>query len=450
MIRRSLALCCSGRALYHAPLLAYVPSGVPSVARLKLQPGAVRALRGSPGKWATYSDTVVPGLELRVSPRGARLWSLRFRWHGAQPRLTLGSLARVGLARARALARVAQGQVAAGIDPRRGAAKEAGGPVTVGALCAEALAGLALADSTRREWTRLLERNLPRAIRDMPAAELDRGTIRRLGAGILKRGARTQAIHTFEALRRVYSWGVGQERIPGTPFVGLEPPAQRRVSGRWLSTEELRALWAALNALDLLAEYDRAGVGAGHDWRRGLLNHGPYVDATRLLVLTAARREMVLGARRSEFEALADPERARWIVPAKRMKGRRDHVVPLSPQARAIVERRLASGGELLFPARGGKGPMTWSSRFVRDLRDLVDAIAGRTLPAWTIHNLRHSAATHLVEDLAIAPDVVSLILAHRPSGPAIRHVYLRAERLAERREALTRWATWVGALAGK
>lgn len=82
-------------------------------------------------------------------------------------------------------------------------------------------------------------------------------------------------------------------------------------------------------------------------------------------------------------------------------------------------------------------------------LRHYPDLIAGRKLPSWHLHNLRHSMATHAVEDLGISSDVVSLLLSHRPAGPAVSRIYTRAERLNERREALTRWAQWIDGLLG-
>ena len=69
----------------------------------------------------------------------------------------------------------------------------------------------------------------------------------------------------------------------------------------------------------------------------------PYTDAVRLLLLTGVRRDMVLGMRRSELEDIGGRE-PRWAIPggfAGRSKSGRPHVVPLSPQALAVIEPRL-------------------------------------------------------------------------------------------------------------
>jgi integrase len=63
--------------------------------------------------------------------------------------------------------------------------------------------------------------------------------------------------------------------------------------------------------------------------------HRAYADATALLLLTGARRGEVLGLRRSEVQGTT------WVIPAGRDKTGREHAVPLSAAALAIVRRRL-------------------------------------------------------------------------------------------------------------
>ena len=100
--------------------------------------------------------------------------------------------------------------------------------------------------------------------------------------------------------------------------------------------------------------------------------------------------------------------------------------MPLSPAALEVIRRRLAVVPEdLLFPvARKGRlhhtakdAPMTWSSRFVRELRGAADEQLGEPMPRWTIHNIRHTAGTHMREDLKVSREVVSIILGHALGG---------------------------------
>ena len=74
-----------------------------------------------------------------------------------------------------------------------------------------------------------------------------------------------------------------------------------------------------------------------------------------------------------------------------------------------------------------------------------MDQHLGHEAPAWTIHNLRHTMATHLEEQLGVREKVVALILGHSHGSTATR-IYGRAELLQERRTALQAYADWLDA----
>lgn len=369
------------------------------------------------GKLTTdYFDEHVPGLVLRVSPT-RRSWGLMYSRRGKTKRFGLGRLEHVDLAEARKQAKTLLARIALGDDPAAVRAAERAAALTIADLGRAALAALELRPTTEKEWGRLLEREIIPALGDESAAALSRTRIREWGAGLAKRSPST-ATHAFEVLRRIYSWAVQTDRLQGSPFVQLPPPAARKISGRVLSTQELRALLLALDELP-----------------------GAYSDAVLLLLLTMTRREMVLGARQSERDG------ARWVVPVERSKGGREHVVPLSGPAAAIFDRR-AELGDLLFPpgrpAAEGEH-LWWSSRYIRDLKRRLDAHLKAKAARWSIHGLRHTAATHLREDLGVDRDVVRLLLAHARLDVSGR--YDRAELLQERRGALEAWAAWLDTL---
>jgi integrase len=307
-------------------------------------------------------------------------------------------------------------------------------PVTVKDLVEECLKALDLRDSTRKDWRRIADVEILPRLGARPLAELSRGEVRRWSAAILERSRHT-ANTAFKVLRRAYSWGIAQDLVQASPFLGLPRPAPEVRNSRWLRPHELRALWQALRR-----------VAAGSF----------YPDVVRLLLLTALRRGEVLGARREEFEGIAGKE-PRWIVPASRMKGAREHVVPLSRQAAAIVRARLkAVKGSCLFPTLEADRPAPWISRFSELLQAKMAELVQKELenPAakverWTIHSLRHTVATHMQDTLQVQDGVVALVLAHRPPGLTdVDGIYLRGRRLEERRQALQRWADWLARTA--
>lgn len=391
------------------------------------------------------------GLRFDVRATGARTWVMRYKTRTGRPRThVLGRYPEMTLAEARAEGRRVRALVDLGKDPlserlaerqaAKAAALQATGERTIEVLGRRCVA--ALPPASRKERLRLLEHDIIPALGHRQAAELTRAEIRAWASRIARR-APVVANRAFELLRRIYSWSIGQDLLEATPFVLLDKPSEEEASDRVLSAEEIRVLCLACARRD-----------------------GQYEHAVRLLLLTGVRQQMVVGMSRAELEALDGPE-PRWVIPAQRTKGKRPWVVPLSTQAVAIIRRRLslAAGAHLFPPLRKEKGrarplpTMRWSSKAVEVLRaemerirvaEAVEAEAPKPepIPRWTIHNLRHTVATHLREDLGVDEVVAALIIGHKPPGRAgATRIYQRAELLGERRAALQRWADWLDGL---
>ena len=142
--------------------------------------------------------------------------------------------------------------------------------------------------------------------------------------------------------------------------------------------------------------------------------------AARFMLLTAARREEVVGAIWAEI----DLERGTWTIPASRRKDTRapsrrrrraaaDHVVPLSRQARGLLET-LGQGGEGELVFVGGRGSKLtnwprWSAQIEKRIG----------VASVTPHTLRRTAAT-MAGDLGCAPHVISAMLGHRAIGGSL------------------------------
>jgi integrase len=148
--------------------------------------------------------------------------------------------------------------------------------------------------------------------------------------------------------------------------------------------------------------------------------------AFEFLVLTAGRAGEIRGARWSEI----DWEARTWVVPAERMKMRRQHRVALSSAAMAILRRaKELSRSDVIFPGRNGKKPIG-ENAFMDILRRLeYDA---------TAHGMRSCFSTWARES-RWAEDLRELALAHGENDQSAEP-YLRDDLLEPRRPMMEAW----------
>ena len=158
--------------------------------------------------------------------------------------------------------------------------------------------------------------------------------------------------------------------------------------------------------------------------------------AFEFLVLTAARSGEVRGATWSEI----DTDAATWTIPGERMKGGREHRVPLSDRALKVLEeaRALDDGSGLVFPAPAGRKPMSDStlSKLLRELG--IDAVP---------HGFRSTFRDWCSEAAHAPREVAEACLAHVVRG--VEGAYARSDLLDRRRKLMDRWAAYLASDAG-
>ena len=161
-----------------------------------------------------------------------------------------------------------------------------------------------------------------------------------------------------------------------------------------------------------------------------MLGDDPFSEIVRVLILT--------GQRRSEVGELAwnevDFDRGLIVLPAIRVKNGRQHEVPLSSQARAVLERQPRKN-EFVFGCRWA----SWSEpKAALDKR--LNGMA-----KWTLHDLRRSAATMMADRLDVQPHIVEAVLNHYSGHRAgVAGIYQRAKYQDQMRAALETWGTYV------
>lgn len=378
---------------------------------------------GKGGARALYRDTVLTGLELRVSASGSRVYRVRYGREGNKA-VNLGDARVVALADARDKARAILGRVAAGEDPAgeraQARATRAASADNVEALARRLVTEAELADSTRRSWLWILDRHIFPKLGGRAPGEVTRGDVRDLLAGV---ESKTVSNDVFKVLRWVYARAVEADLVPFSPCAGLRKPGKERPRDRTLTRAELRALWLA------------AGEA------------GPYGVAVRFALLTGQRRGEVFGMRRAEV----DLDARVWRIPAARAKSRRAHDVPLVADVLDVLAEPLASSGDdgRVFPI----APTSKAWRRLLVAAGLLDGAAETAAPpagrrAWAalpmrFHDLRRTLRDVLTRDLGVNVAVAEAVLGH--AAPRLIATYAPSGvPLADVRRALDKWARHV------
>jgi len=216
---------------------------------------------------------------------------------------------------------------------------------------------------------------------------------------------------------------VAQDHVQFRGSAGLDRSlAHGRNKGAWrqgdaaiLTDDELRALWAAADALE-----------------------HPYRGFVQLLILTGQRRTEVAGLRWSEI----DLGGAVWTLPASRAKNKVEHAIPLSGPAIAILRSvpRIAYS-EFIFTI-SGRTPVRGYGIIKHRLDRLMPDI-----PPWVLHDIRRTVASGMA-GLGINLPVIEKLLNHvSGSFGGIVGIYQRHDFAEPKRAAMDAWARHVEAL---
>jgi integrase len=150
--------------------------------------------------------------------------------------------------------------------------------------------------------------------------------------------------------------------------------------------------------------------------------------AFEFMVLTAARAGEVRGSEWSEV----DLKTATWTVPAARMKARREHRVPLSDRALAILReaKGLGDGKGLIFPNKRSGKPITNMG-----LTRMLERLEISAVP----HGFRSSFKDWTIEQTSTPWAVAEAALAHN-LGNSTEIAYARSDLFAKRRLLMQQW----------
>ena len=392
-------------------------------AREKLKALSVERLSKRPG---LYGDG--GGLCLRVTSATACSWVFRYMIDRKAHEMGLGNYPDIGLADARTRAAEARGIKATGEDPiaHRNAAKRA--------ALAEAAKAVTFKDAAQSyidghragwrnakhaaQWETTLATYAEPIIGALGVQAIDTGLVLKVLEPIWATKSETasrlrgriEAVLDWAKVRG-YRSGENPARWRGHLDKLLPAPAKVRRVEHYAAAafDELAGFMAALRAQE--------GVAA---------------RALEFAILTAARTGEVIGAKRGEVDLVAKV----WVVPGDRMKAGREHRVPLSARAAAIVkemEPDPVTGETLLFPgSRGGKSLSNMA------LLMLLRRMGRDDL---TAHGFRSTFRDWAAERTSFPSELAEMALAHAV-GNKVEAAYRRGDLFEKRRAMMEQWAT--------
>ncbi len=394
------------------------------------------------GKRLELRDDQEPGLTFRVTDKGVRSWSIRYRNAGGEHRRKLiGPYPSISLAKAREEARKIKGTVAGGADvvatERLTKAEEKRKRLNTLTGLAEAYFNDAELGthrsnakpkraSTITEEKRVFEVMVKPEFGSEPVAKITRAEIQAFVTKQSKKAA-SRGRSCLNVIRQLMSYGIRQGVVETNAAHDIAVTAAEPRE-RVLTDAELQAVWKAC---------ERPGD------IKGLHMSLDMGIALRLAIVTMQRGIEVTGMAWSEI----DEDAKTWLIPADRMKGKRPHLVPLSDLALKILKeaKETIKGEDFVFYSARTEQPVDRRS-FSRAMNRLMKELK---LPAATPHDFRRTGATNLTsERVGIPRFIVSQVIAHAgdTGGAAAvtgRH-YDRNDYLPEKRRALDAWAALV------
>lgn len=381
------------------------------------------------------------GLYLCVKPSGTKSWVFRFQIEGKRREMGLGALQFLEPVKARAEAARLKSEVAAGRDPldARRDAKRAQAAEIVREEAQRTRDEMTFRKASEhyisnhkagwrnakhaQQWGNTLKTYAFPVIGDLPVADVSAEHVVKILQPIWSTKSETASrlrmrIEAILNASKLMGWRTGEN--PAVYKGGLEAVLPPISKVRKVRHHPAMPFTEAASFMERLRQ--REGISP---------------RALEFCILTAARSGEVRNASWPDI----DLEACIWTVPADRMKAAREHRVPLSDAAVAILAampRHVRSN--LIFPGMQGQ-PMSDMS--------LSAVLKRMELGHFTVHGFRSTFRDWAAETTHHASETVEMALAHT-IGNKVEAAYRRGDLFAKRRELMDDWTAFLGGGNGR
>ena len=349
------------------------------------------------------------GLYLFLAPTGSKLWRYDYRHEGKRKTMSFGAWPKVSLATARGMRDIAKASIGDGYDPSerpKGTAHN-----SFEGVCDEWLTAQTWVPAHKDRVTSRFVEDVYRHIGKLRLDLITPAEILKLLRRIEARGALDVAKRVRQSIGAVFRYGVATGRASRDPSADLmdamKPPAR---------TQHM----AALKVGEVKDFFERLRI---YDGETGTS------DAIEMVMHTFVRTNEIRFAKWEEFDGDL------WRIPGDRMKMHRDHIVPITAPAKAILAR-LKKDNTTEWVVPGLRGPISQNTLIYAVYRM---GYHSRT----TVHGFRGLASTVLNESGWWRTDAIERQLAHVPENQ-VRSAYNAAQYLDERKRMMAWWSNWL------
>lgn len=359
------------------------------------------------------------GLWLQIRDGGSKQWVFRYTRQGVHRHMGLGSVVTVSLAEARERARQARQSLVEGRDPiqdKRDA---------IAALRIAEARTLTFAEATEQflrahgdgwknpkhyaQWRSTLTTYAFPVFGDLPVGAIDVALVVKALSPIWQTTNET-AHRTRQRIKRVLDFAAAQGLRTGPNPAEWDGNLEHLLAKRSKAEQQHHDALPYVDLPDFMADL------------RG--NESLSARALEFTILTAARTSETILAEWCEIDLAARV----WTVPGERTKSGRQHRVPLSDRAVAILES-LPQGGAFVFAKENGKTLSNMAMlQLLRGMR-----------PGFTVHGFRSTFSDWARDRTNYPRDVVEQSLAHAIKDKT-EAAYRRGDAIEKRRRLMVEW----------
>lgn len=371
------------------------------------------------------------GLYLEVMPNGNKLWRLKYRYLGKEKRISLGAYPLVSLAEAREGRGEAKKLLIRDIDPSTARRDRKHNFIRNAQNTFEAVAREWYENQENR-WSKKYAAKVMRGmtvnifpfIGSRPIAQITPPELLDCLRKIEKRGALDIAGRTKQICGQVFRYAIQTGKCERDAAADLKGALKTRKKTHFASIEG-KDISAFINALE----------------RNDARLYARTRRAIWLSMLTFVRPGEIRQACWSEV----DWQEKQWTIPADKMKMHRDHIVPLSKQALAILKEQKEETGQLntdwVFPSQ------------IKPRQCMSDGTVNRAIKRlgyggkMVAHGFRALARTTIRERMGHDSEIIEKQLAHKTRNP-LGEAYDRTQFLPQRVKMMQEWADYLDAQA--